>query len=286
MKRDPRIQPRRPQIRNFRDPEPDEATNRETPWDRLERMVEALEEQRAERVIGRVKQACFDQQATFREVIWTAYEAITEATNEELRQVLTTAQHRLQLSLMQTDPDEPPLSREEAWNLLEAIKQSATLVDAQAPRDDIACAFLDLDPIAVELSDLVVDHLENEGLESTVDTSLQAAPVHADGDRLGEAVIVFLESLLDHADDEQPIVRVRWSGEEAIVFVGTDPPVAPKHELQHALNRPASLRDPDLDLPLARSVVRSHHGEVLVHETADGAVGFCCVLPALEAAGP
>lgn len=285
MKRDPRVQPRRPQIRNFRPPQSEEGPNEKTPWDRLADMVDPLAQARAERVIERVKEACYERHASVDELTWTAYEGIIQGTNEELRQLLTAVQHRLQLNLMLTDHDEPPLSREEAWRLLDVIKQSSDLLDAQPPRNDIACAFLDLDLAAVELSDLIRDRLKKEGLESTVEASLEPAPVRVDGDRFGEAVMVLLESLLEDAGGPQGVVEVRWRGQQARVFVGTDPPSVPKHELQQSLDKRASIRDPALDVPLARAVIQHHEGEVRVHETEEGATGFCCVLPALEPLG-
>lgn len=283
MSRDSRIPRRRPQIRNFGPPKEDgPGEDDETPWDRLGSMLAALEEQRTQRLLDHVKEACYDRRASFREVTWTAFEAITEATNEELRQVLTTVQHRLQLSLMQTDPGEPPLTREEAWELLDAVEQGSTLLDAQAPRDEIASAFLDLDPEPVELSDLVRKRLERYGLAGSIETSFEPAPVRVDRERFGEAVIVLVETFLERSEDEDVVLRVRWEGPRARVFVGTRPPAEPKHELQRKLNRRASIRDPDLDLPLARAVVQHHEGAVRVHETDDGAIGFCCELRALH----
>jgi hypothetical protein len=52
------------------------------------------------------------------------------------------------------------------------------------------------------------------------------------------------------------------------------------------LNQPASIRDPGLDVPLAQAMIEAQDGDVLVHETADGAVGLRCVFPALESSTP
>lgn len=244
--------------------------------------MDQLEQERSRRVLYRIKEACYDHDASFHELTWTAFEAITEGTNEELRQVLTTAQHRLELNLMQAGPGEPPMTQEEAWQLLDAIEQGSQLLDAQAPRDEIACAFLDLEPEPIELAELVRRKLASHGLERTVEASYEPAPVRADEERFGEALLVLVEACLERAGDERVVLRVRWQGCEAHVFVGTRPPVEPKHELQSRLDARASIRDPDIDLPLARAVIRYHDGRVRVDETDDGAIGYACVLPALE----
>jgi light-regulated signal transduction histidine kinase (bacteriophytochrome) len=290
VKRDPRIQPRRPEIRNFRPEgegsEEDADEDREGPWARLSELVSPLEEDRADGVLAHVKETCFDEMASFREVTWAAFEAITQGANQELRQVLTPVQHLIELKLMQTDPDEPPLAREEARQLLEAIQECGRLLDAQLSHDEITRSFLDVDPQPVELSEEIEAHLSRTGMGGTVETDLEAAPTQVDDERFGESLLVLVDSFVEPAEDEQPIVTCRWQGDEVAVFIGARPPVEPRHALQERLNQPASIRDPGLDIPLARAMIEAQDGDVLVHETADGAVGLRCVFPALESSTP
>lgn len=280
MKRDPRVRSPRPEIRNFRPPKR-LREHEETPWDRLQQLLDALETDRADRILDHVKEACFEEGLSFRELTWTAYEAVTRGANEELRQVLTTVQHRLQLNLRETEPGEPPLTWDEAWDLLQTVKTGTRLLEAQAPRGEIACAFLDLDPEGVELSDLVRRRLSLSGLKATVETSYEPAPVKVDPERFGEALLVFLDSFLPDEDEAQPVLDVRWEGSEAYLFLGARPPTEPKHLLQDRLNKAASLQDPELDVPLARAVIEHHGGGVHVHERGQ-ARGVRLVLPALE----
>lgn len=256
----------------------------EDPWDLVGRRP-IFDHDRTEAVLERARRRELPS-TSLDELSWTAYESLTTAVNEEIRQLLTTLKHRLQLSLMETDAPRPPLSRGKVWKLVNQIQKGERALDAQISRKEIARTFLSLDPTDCELAETIRDHLQRKGLADVVDASLDPVPAKADPWRFGQAVVVLLEAFLDRGHDEQAVLRLRWRGEQAVLFVGARPAVEPKHRLQRWLDQGVRVRKPGLDIPLARAILECHDAEIVVHETDDGAVGFRCVLPALDDGNP
>lgn len=271
---------REPRGKNRRGIGPETEEPMDVLWDRLASTVDAFEEERPRRVLRRVRRADLDPRVPFPDLTQAAHEAISKEMNEELRQVLTTIQQRLELNL--ASPSRPTLTRKEGYELLMGIREAAQLLDAHLLPDDIAKGFLVLDEAPIELAETMRFHLRRQNLSQTVETSLEAAPVEADPWLLGEAVLALLEPFLEDAEDHRPCLSVEWEGENARVFVGTRPPLEPAHGIQEWLDQAPRMQGSGLNVPMACAVLERQDADVAVHETDDGAVGLQCTFPALE----
>jgi signal transduction histidine kinase len=289
VKRDSRIQPRRVEIRNWQPEDHDgedegETVGTEEPWERIEEELDPFEDRHADAIVDLV-QAGLHREQCFSETTQAVHEALVEAARHELRQLFTRIENQLELNLMRTSADKPPLSREEARDVVEVVRHGGEILDAQLSREQVSRRLLDLHMAGFALSEAIRDHLQDSGLEQQIHTDLDPAPVLGDSERLPEAFALLAQPFLDACGDGQrPVIEVEWTGDLVKVFVGSCPPTLPEHELQERLSRSVLQSGRDSDLSRALEIVEAHQGRVIVR-SRENAIGYECPLPAIDPAG-
>lgn len=290
MKRDPRANPPKPEIRNPPPPddlpddedEEDGPTATSEPWAELEGVLSPFHDARSDRILERVQQVYEDEDADLETLTTAAYEGLADAANEELRQIVTRLRHALQLGLMQTGEDEGPITRDTAGDMLEALEHAGELLDAHLTREEIAKRFLDLSEDPFQISKAVRESLEDRDLLEEVEMDLDPAPIRGDRERLSGAIAELVEYLARASGEGTVLLEMSWEDDELEAFVGTRPPRIPLEELLDQMSRPPILQEADLDLPLARAILEFHGGTLVIDAPDPDTAGFRFTLPALS----
>lgn len=282
MIRDPREQTPKPEIRNFPPPSSveDEEDEEQAPWERFESVLAPLPDERAERVREQIE-AAHEADARLETVTSTAYEVLAEATNHELRQIVTQLLHALQLGLRRTDTDERPITRSRAYEMIEALQEAGELLDAHRSREDLAKAFLDLSDAPFHVADAVRERLRERDLLDAVATDLDPAPARGDREHLSGAIVELVAYLEERSEDGGVALELSWQEDELEGIAATGASGVRAATLVDDLGNAPVLSGDGPDLPLARAVLEVHGGRVQVHRPSPGTVGFRFRLPAL-----
>ncbi len=287
--RDPRYNPPKPEIRNLRPPksstfELDDDT--EEPWDAIEPVLSPFQAERTERILDTIEDAFQRHEADLDEGTWIAYEALAEATNAELREIVTRMHHVIELGLRRTQPSTPPVTRESAHVLLESLEHAAELLDAHLAREEIAKRFLNLEPEPFDLSNALREELIGTPLREDIELWLDPAPVHGDRKRLVDAILALAKHVRNQTTTGHAGIRLSWDDDTVNGFVGSTQTSLTQATLASALTEPATVTATDVDLPLARAILEHHEATVLVSDLDDGWTGYRFRLPALDIQNP
>ncbi len=214
--------------------------------------------------------------------------------SHELRTPLTIIQGEADVALRGGDKSAPDY-REALTRTRDAATHTARLVDDLlfVARNDEGHARLKVRQI--DLVSLIKDTVGTLGAEAKVESKVAAAPLRADPDRIGQALMVLLENARHHGGSDI-VVRLEATSGGWRVAVEDDGAGMSEEDKVHAFERfyrgaNAAGRYGSgigLGLPVARAIVEAHKGSITLEDRPGGGLIASLLLPnklRLEAVG-
>lgn len=206
--------------------------------------------------------------------------------SHELRTPLTIIRGEADIALRGTK--EPEDYREALSRVREAATHTARLVDDLlfVARNEAGEARLTMRE--VDLLQMANGTVDANNSAIPVQTSLTAAPMQGDQDRLQQVLLILLDNARHYGGDAIEIQLHRDSANSYSLTVADDGPGMTAEEKKQAFDR--FFRGSDaarrydlgtgLGLPVARSIVQAHGGEIMLEDRMGGGLKATVTLPA------
>ena len=191
--------------------------------------------------------------------------------------------------------DNPPADAAARRELANTIHESTTwmsrmiqdLLDVSAIEAgvlSIVCENEQLRPILVRAAELFTRAAEERGVALTVDVAAGDPGVHADAERLVQAVANLIGNAIKFTQPGGRVaVTARVRDPEIEIAVEDTGRGIPEHELPHIFDRYWHTRGADagagLGLAIAKGIVEAHGGRIVVASTAGAGSRFSLLLP-------